>query len=188
MQPKLYVFLNLYVGLNISSAFQIAPPSSLQSQIHVVQWNSDKTINQSIQLNSSNDESNEEPQELILGGKISDSLKELGSEEGWLAAARKRNEEAKAKMMDDLRKEEEAAEAKRRAKEESGIQNNYGPEDMSTFKGFINDGFEESEADDATGAWGSSQPAEEEKGGEEEPKLFLFGDDDKDSSGSGLIL
>lgn len=183
-KSKLYLLLNLYVSLNTSSAFQIAPASSLCNSIRV-QWNRGKTINQ-IQLNSSNDENNEEPQELILGDAITDNLKTLGSEEGWLAAAKKRNVDEKAKMMEKVRKEEEEAEAKRQAKEHPGAKHNFGPEDMSTYVGFVNDGFEESEADNPDRAWGQTDGGEEEAK-EEEPKLLLFGEDDESSS-SGLIL
>ena len=150
--------------------------------------NYNNKINNIAYLKSTNDDSSdnaeEAPQELILGKEISDQLQTLGSEAGYLAAARKRNEEAKAKLMEDLRREEEEAEAMRQAKKEHGNKNNYGPTDMSGYIGFTDDGFEESEGSED--GWGKA--GEGDTGGEEEePKLFLFGDEEK-SSDSGLIL
>ena len=132
--------------------------------------------------------SNDEEELLILGSGISEALQGLGSEAGYLDAARKRNEAAKAKMLEDIRLEEEAAERKRREREERGNEGNFGPGDMSAYVDFTNDGFEESGGNDETGGWEvNEQPSNEVE--EEEPKLFLFGDDDAgNDSGSGLIL
>lgn len=133
---------------------------------------------------------------------MSDALQGLGSEAGYLDLARKRNEEGKAKMMEQIRLEEEETERKRqrwKQEQESGEGNagDYGPGDLSGYVGFKDDGFEQSAGNDGTGGWGdlnSGENAEDEggdgegDGGEDEPKLFLFGDDDGASSNGGLIL
>lgn len=130
------------------------------------------------------------------------ALQKIATEAGYLEAARKRNQEAKLKLMQQIEQEEMEAERYRKEVEERGSEGNFGPQDMSTFVGFKEDGFEESEGNDDMGGWselkkqqGEEQQQEEEK---EEPKLFLFGkdggdgDDDDDiittSGGSGLIL
>jgi hypothetical protein len=181
------VLLHLYLSLNVATAFQITSSSSnvirgWSNNISTIQRNNIDTI----QLNSSPNDDNEE-NELIIGG-MSDALQKLGAEGGYLAAAKARNEEAKAKMMEQVRKEEEEAEAYRQAKKESGTADNFGPGDLSDFKGFADDGFENSVGNDDTGGWGEVKEAGAEEEEEEEPKLFLFGDDDNTSDAGGLIL
>ena len=138
---------------------------------------------------------------------MSNALQGLGSEAGYLDLARKRNEEGKAKMMEQIRLEEEETERKRQWKkqqQESGEGNagDYGPGDLSGYVGFKDDGFVRSAGNDGTGGWGdldSGENAEGEggdggdggeggEGDEDEPKLFLFGDDDGAGSNGGLIL
>ncbi len=128
---------------------------------------------------------------LILGEEASEALADLGSEEGWLAAAKKRTVDAKAKYLEELRLEEEAAEKKRQAKKEAlekGEEVSYSAGDMGEFVDFGDDGFDSSKGNDAEGGWGeTTAPAEGEP--EKEPELFLFDDENKggDDNG-GLIL
>mmetsp|Transcript_24108 Transcript_24108/g.29688 ORF Transcript_24108/g.29688 Transcript_24108/m.29688 type:complete len:189 (+) Transcript_24108:98-664(+) len=166
--------------INDTNSFQISSIPTKSTSISVIHQRKITSIK------SSNNEEEEE-QGLILGDAISDSLQSLGSEAGYLAAARKRNEEAKAKLQEEVRKEEEETEAKRRAKESLGVEDNYGPGDLSGFVGFKNDGFEASAGNDETGGWGQLKNPGEGDGDDEEPKLLLFGDDDA-TSDSGLIL
>ena len=107
MTVKTILLLTLHsnlLALGIVSSFQIA--TSPYKKIHSSRNNYNNRLQSLQELKSSNEE---EPEELILGSKISDSLVELGSEAGYLAAARKRNEEAKAQLMEQVRKEEEEA-------------------------------------------------------------------------------
>lgn len=123
---------------------------------------------------------------LILQG-----LSSLGSEAGYLDFARKRNEAAKSKMKEQVRLEEEEAERKRQEKLQRGAGHaNYGPGDLSTFTGFANDGFEASAGNDQVGGWSQEAIRIEEDNEEkqEEPKLFLFGDDGNISTDSGGLL
>lgn len=130
-----------------------------------------------------------EGDKLILGAEVGEALNDIGSEAGYLDAARKRNEEGKAKLMEQVRLEEEEAERKRKEREAKGSEGNYGPGDMSEFKGFADDGFEASEGNDSEGGWTKPpEPEEEAEGDGEEPKLFLFGDEDGDTDAGGLIL
>ena len=199
------VLLHSCLCFNTVSAFHIVSsnnvkPNPILSTRHTqIRWkindngrkNNQKCKKDPIQVNSSNDSSSNESddsQGLIIGSDMSNALQKLGSEGGYLDAARKRNEEAKAKLMEQVRKEEEEAEALRKAKMESGVEDNYGPGGLSSWKGFKDDGFEESEGNDDSGGWGQLKEVESGEGEEEEPKLFLFGDDDDTSGGSGLIL
>jgi hypothetical protein len=126
---------------------------------------------------------------LIIGSEMSTALQGIGSQAGYLDYAKKRNEEAKAKMVEQVRLEEEETERKRREKEAKGNEGNFGPGDLSSFVGFENDGFEASEGNDKAGGWGEAEEEKEEEAEEDAPALFLFGDDDdSDSGGSGLIL
>jgi hypothetical protein len=174
----LLAFLN-NVGLN--SAFHISSSSIIQQR---------HTMISSQQLYSQAEEEEETPQ-LIIGADVRGAIQNLGTDGagGYLDAAKRRNEEAKAKMMEQVRLEEEEAEAKRQAMKERKGEDNYGPGDLSSFVGFKDDGFEASEGNDEEGGWG---PTPEEDGGddgeEEEPSLLLFGDGDDASGGSGLIL
>jgi hypothetical protein len=131
---------------------------------------------------------NGDPNESILV----QGLSSLGSEAGYLEAARKRNEEAKAKLREQVRLEEEEAERKRQEKLQRGTsESNYGPGDLSNFKGFENDGFEASAGNDQVGGWSQEAIRAEEdntEDKEEEPKLFLFGDDEGLSTDSGGLL
>jgi len=132
----------------------------------------------------------DEGDKLILGADVGQALNEIGNEAGYLDAARKRNEEGKAKLMEQVRLEEEEAERKRKEREAKGAEGNYGPGDLSAFKGFGDDGFKASEGNDAEGGWTKpDEPEEDEEGdGDDEPKLFLFGDEDGDADAGGLIL
>ena len=139
-------------------------------------------------LNSADE--NEEPN-LILGNDIKKSIEGLGQGDGYLQAARARNnEEARLKMLEQERLEQEEAERKRQARSQGNGESNFGPGDLSDFKGFADDGFEASLGNDKELAWGKLQGQNEEntEDDEEENKLFLFGDDDGSSDGSGLIL
>lgn len=151
-----------------------------------------KNTRSTFQLYSSNDENtntNEpEPEaELILGKNISDALQGLGSEAGYLAAAKKRSEVEKLKLLEKERREEEEAEAMRQRKAEFGVDNNYGPtdSDFEGWTGFQEDGFDAS-ADDATG-WDGHKAGEEggDEGEGDAPSLWLG---DEPSSDSGLLL
>ena len=124
----------------------------------------------------------EEP-ELILGDNVQKAIEGMGSESGYLAAAKKRNEEARRKALEEAAREEE----ERAPREPSSA--NYGPGDLSSFQGFANDGFEASAGNDSLGGWdlGNQGSQGEEGEEEEEPSLFLFGDEDADSE-TGLIL
>ena len=127
---------------------------------------------------------------VILGADVGQALYDIGSEAGYLDAARKRNEEGKVKLMEQVRLEEEEAERKRKEHEEKqGAEGNYGPGDLRDFKGFADDGFEASEGNDSEGGWRKpEEPEEEAEGDDDEPKLFLFGDEDGDADAGGLIL
>lgn len=176
-------------------AFQIASTRSHHylSIQHIRSQHKSNNLNRkydNVQLYSSpNNDNDDEQQELILSSKLSESLAGIGNEAGYLAAARKRNEEAKAKMMEQIRKEEEEAEARRQAKKDQSIANNFGPgaDEMSSWEGFGDfDGFEESSGNDSAGGWSELKEQAQEE--EEEPKLFLFGDENNDSTDSGLLL
>ena len=126
---------------------------------------------------------------VILGADVGQALYDIGSEAGYLDAARKRNEEGKVKLMEQVRLEEEEAERKRKEREEKGAEGNDGPGDLSDFKGFADDGFEANEGNDSEGGWRKpEEPEEEAEGDDDEPKLFLFGDEDGDADAGGLIL
>lgn len=165
-------------------AFQIIPNTK----------NSIKHQQQSVLYSTPNDD--DQPQELIIGKNLSEGLQSIGSETGYLAAAKKRNEEAKAKLLEQIRLEEEEAERIRKDRELNGNVNNCGPGDMSTWVGFKNDGFEESEGEDGS-AWGersdiqiAGQEGQQQQGGDdggETQSLWLGGDEDT-TTGSGLIL
>lgn len=186
MSPNNIIKTTLCVlSLSSTNAFQIlTTPNHRQGTLPIL------STRHQIQLNSSNQEeskTDESPPELILGSKLSESLQSIGSEAGYLSAAKKRAEEGKAKLMEQIRREEEEAEAYRRARAEGGDVYNSGPADMSEWRGFANDGFEESDGfADGFGEFKKKDDEEDVKGEEEEPKLFLFGDDD--GSGSGLIV
>lgn len=139
-------------------------------------------------LYATEESSSSDDDSLIIGSEISNALQGLGSEAGYLGVAKKRNAEAKAQLMEQVRQEEEEAERKRQERENKGNEGNYGPGDLSSFQGFENDGYEESEGNDENGGWGEVKEDAPETEEEEVPKLFLFGDDDADTSGSGLIL
>ncbi len=135
-------------------------------------------------------EEGEPDAKLILGEEAAKALGELGSEEGWLAAAKERTVSAKEKYLEEIRLEEEAAEKKRQAKKEAlekGEEVNYSAGDMGEYVDFEEDGFDAAKGNDAEGGWGESTAPEGEP--EEEPELFLFGDEEKggDDNG-GLIL
>jgi hypothetical protein len=158
-----------------SKAFTIGIPK--QSRIHTSIYSAEESDDTS----------------LIVGAEISKGLQGLGSEDGYLGVAKKRNEEAKAKLMEQVRQEEEAAEQKRKEREARGNEGNYGPGDLSSFNGFENDGFEASEGNDGTGGWGEVEEEENQEteveadaDADDGPKLFLFGDDNADAG--GLIL
>lgn len=153
-------------------------------EIHAFTVVQQKTPLQRTILKSTEDEGDK----LILGAEIGQALNDIGSEAGYLDAARKRNEEGKAKLLEQVRLEEEEAERKRKEREAKGAEGNYGPGDLSDFKGFADDGFEASEGNDSEGGWTKPPEPEEEAEGEEEPKLFLFGDEDGDADAGGLIL
>ena len=139
------------------------------------------------ELRLSANESSEESS-LFLGEDVQKSIESLGQGDSYLQAARARNnEEARLRLLEQERLEEEEAERKRRARKENGNESNFGPGDLSTFKGFIDDGFEASQGSDEEGAWGEIRQ-NEETSDENEPKLFLFGDEDGSDNDSGLIL
>ena len=169
-----------------------------QNIFHVPPPSYSSTLQKSSSLSSSqdeNDETNIPDTTLIIGDEFSNALKTIATEAGYLNAARKRNLEAKAKLMEQLQQEEMEAERIRKEREEKGNPDNYGPTDMTSFVDFKDDGFESSEGNDETGGWSELKTKgklEEDGEKKEEPKLFLFGDDDDDNkiltSGSGLIL
>jgi hypothetical protein len=143
-----------------SKAFTIGIPK--QSRIHTSIYSAEESDDTS----------------LIVGAEISKGLQGLGSEDGYLGVAKKRNEEAKAKLMEQVRQEEEAAEQKRKEREARGNEGNYGPGDLSSFNG---------------GGWGEVEEEEKQEteveadaDADDGPKLFLFGDDNADAG--GLIL
>ena len=191
---KLPTILLPFLTLNNAEAFQIISNHNVGSSTMQQQNNHHNS-----KLQSTPNESNEEQpqQELVLGKELSDGLQSIGSEAGYLAAAKKRSEEARAKMYEQIRLEEERAESIRKDREENGPVNNAGPGDMSSWQGFADDGFDASAADGQDGGWGEIQVvgadgsiSNGEAGGAdggEEQKLFLFGDEE-DTSGSGLIL
>lgn len=125
---------------------------------------------------------------LILSDDIREAIGSLGANAGYLDAAKRRNEEAKKKLLEDSRKEEEEADAWRREKANKADGDDFGPKDMSQFKGFADDGYEDSVGNDEEGGWGYVPPKEEEVEEEEESKLFLFGDDDDNGEEKKLIL
>lgn len=127
-------------------------------------------------------EEGEPEAELVLGTELSSALQGLGDEASMLATARKRTEEAKAKMMEQLRLEEEETERKRA---EMKARNNPNPGDMSGFKDFADDGFEASADEGFDGAW---DVPKEDAPQEEEPKLMLFDDNQQGGDNGGLIL
>jgi len=157
-----------------------------------------------LQATPTNDENSNQQQQgqddvdtsLIIGKEIGQALQKIATEDGYLEAARKRNQEAKLKLIQQIQQEEIEAERIRKEMEERGNEGNYGPGDLSNFVGFRDDGFEASEGNDDLGGWSDLKKKGEEVNEEEkeEPKLFLFGNDNDDdgiitsSGGSGLIL
>jgi len=135
----------------------------------------------------SGQEQDDETKKLILSEDVRDAIGSLGANGGYLNAAKKRNEEAKKKLLEDTRREEEETEAWRREKANKVDGGDFGPEDMSVFKGFADDGYEDSLGNDEEGGWGYVPEKEVEEEKEAEPKLFLFGDDD-DAEEKKLIL
>ncbi len=192
--------LHVFFSVHVIDAFHLVHRSTMSTTSSCASshrtmlpnclWKNHHPKNTKIQINQSSNDNQEEEQELILGSSLTDALQGIGSEAGYLAAAKRRSEEGKARLAEQVRKEEEEAEALRRKKMEAGVEDNYGPGDLSGWKGFADDGFEASAGNDDTGGWGElkAKSADEESGdGEEEPKLFLFGDDDNSANG-GLIL
>mmetsp|Transcript_4270 Transcript_4270/g.6250 ORF Transcript_4270/g.6250 Transcript_4270/m.6250 type:complete len:197 (+) Transcript_4270:191-781(+) len=176
--------------LNVVDSFQITSTPFSSSCSSRSSSRSSRKIIQELHSSNNDDSTTDEPEEeqLILGSKMSESLQKLGTEAGYLEAARKRNIDAKAKYMEQIRKEEEEAEAIRRAKKETGVSGNFGPGDMTGWSGFKDDGFEDSEENDESGGWGEIKSAEGEGEGGDGPTLFVPGSDDAASGGSGLIL
>jgi len=151
----------------------------------------------------------EEPQELILGEQMSQALSSIGTtEQSVLDAARRRSEEAKARYQAAYEQELVEAEAKRRERqerdrliEEGRVEElrddaNSGPGDMSSFQGFVNDGFEASDengdgwvTDGPVVAGGGDDQIDQNNGeqGGEEPQLYLFNEGEGGDNG-GLIL
>jgi hypothetical protein len=162
--------------------------STLAVSMHALTIGIPKQSTFNTALYATEESSSSDDDSLIIGSEISNALQGLGSEAGYLGVAKKRNAEAKAQLMEQVRQEEEEAERKRQERENKGNEGNYGPGDLSSFQGFENDGYEESEGNDENGGWGEVKEDAPETEEEEEPKLFLFGDDDADTSGSGLIL
>jgi len=125
---------------------------------------------------------------LFLSDDLNDAISSLGG--GYLDAAKKRNEAAKKKMLEDTIREEKEAIAWRKEKGyTSEGEGDPGPKNMNEFIGFVDDGYEGSSGNDEEGGWGFV-PQEEEKEEEvkDEPKLFLFGEDDDDTLDKKLIL
>jgi Predicted membrane protein len=146
------------------------------------QESSSSTSNQHDENNNNADQQEEQDTNdasLIIGKEMGQALQKIATEAGYLEAARKRNQEAKLKLMQQIQQEEMEAERYRKEVEERGSEGNFGPQDMSTFVGFKEDGFEESEGNDDMGGWselkqqqGEQQQQQEEE--KEEPKLFLL--------------
>ena len=133
---------------------------------------------------------NDEPK-LYVGENVQKAIEALSSQSGIMEASRKRNDMARLKVQEEARREEEENRERMKRLEEGGDGNgdekNYGPGDMSSFKGFANDGFVASAGNDDQLKWSESN---KKAAIEEEPSsLFLYGDDDLDGeSGSGLII
>jgi len=129
----------------------------------------------------------EESNKLYVGEDARKSIQSLGVNFGYLEANKKRTQEAKEKYLEEVRREEEEVEARRKEKEATNGDEsleNYGPGDLNEFKGFVNDGYEDSVGNDSEGGWGDIKAAEAEEG--EDSKLLLL-DADDDETGK-LIL
>eukprot|EP00565_Helicotheca_tamesis_P000533 CAMPEP_0185726678 /NCGR_PEP_ID=MMETSP1171-20130828/2575_1 /TAXON_ID=374046 /ORGANISM="Helicotheca tamensis, Strain CCMP826" /LENGTH=199 /DNA_ID=CAMNT_0028395073 /DNA_START=148 /DNA_END=747 /DNA_ORIENTATION=+ len=135
----------------------------------------------------------EENPSLLLGEDVASKLEQLKdkyptNENAYLAAARQRSVDAKAKYLAEVEAEDRAAEEKRRRKaaEAESVQTDYGPGDLSQYQDYSDDGFENSEGNDESGGWGELNEPQQE---EEEPSLFIPGGGDDDATGgSGLLL
>eukprot|EP00555_Chaetoceros_dichaeta_P002422 CAMPEP_0198251106 /NCGR_PEP_ID=MMETSP1447-20131203/2053_1 /TAXON_ID=420782 /ORGANISM="Chaetoceros dichaeta, Strain CCMP1751" /LENGTH=190 /DNA_ID=CAMNT_0043936055 /DNA_START=38 /DNA_END=610 /DNA_ORIENTATION=+ len=179
--------------LTILSTFNLATPFTIRENRLFANPSIDRTTPQSILFplfvgSEPQGEDDGGTKKLILSDDVVEAIGSLGANGGYLDAAKKRNEEAKKKLLEDSRREEEEAEAWRREKANKADGDDFGPKDMSKFKGFLDDGYEDSEGNDEAGGWGYVPEKEVEEEKEDEPKLFLFGDDDDDAEEKKLIL
>uniref|UniRef100_A0A7S4N862 Clathrin light chain n=1 Tax=Odontella aurita TaxID=265563 RepID=A0A7S4N862_9STRA len=138
--------------------------------------------------------SSEEEQEpkLVLGSEVEEEagtlemkLGALGTEAGYVAAAAKRAEEARAKMLAGQEEEARRAEQEEAYLKDKGEwrrSENYGPGDLSGAGEILvaDDGWEKSVGADEDNIIGAQAALGEEGGEEEEPTLFIPSGDDGD--------
>lgn len=142
---------------------------------------------------------------LLLGDEVLKNIQALGTDNGYLEAAKIRNAEGKKKLLEQAAREEREAAERLKKREEAAAaaaaaaeagddyaEGNAGPGDMSTFAGFADDGYEASE--ESSEGWNTGEiavPDENAAGNDaaskEEPSLLLF-DDNKDGEEGKLIL
>jgi hypothetical protein len=84
---------------------------------------------------------------LILGDDLSKNIASVGSEHGYLSAAKRRAEEYAKRRTEEAQQESSKTIS-------AGVNNNnYGPSDLSSWRGFANDGFESSAGNDGKDGW-----------------------------------
>jgi len=134
-------------------------------------------------LSSQNENSPEKEVKLILGEDLSKNIASVGSEQGFLAAAKRRAEEHAKKREEEEKKKAMFLEQEKEEATTVSLNNknhNYGPGDLSSWNGFVNDGFEASAGNDGEDGW-------EVKGG-----ILLFKDEkqnnNRDASGTSTIV
>jgi hypothetical protein len=127
-------------------------------------------------------EDNNEPKKLILGEEIQKKIMEIKSkypttEAAYLEAAKNRAMEyQKKKELGLIGDEEEASSSSEALLQGSDTSVNFGPEDLSNFKGFTDEGWEASlkQNDMATLLAGDATKGEQKAEKSETPTLLLF--------------
>ena len=142
------------------------------------------------------DESGDGEPTLYTGSDAEAKLEEPMSmypadEADYLAASRKRNEEAKRKLLEETAREEAEAEERAKAKLEEGpTESNYGPGDLSGLSNIMtsdDSDWKGSIGQDDSGLLGL-ETTEGDVGEGGEPTLFIPSGDGSDGDDSQLIL
>ena len=102
---------------------------------------------------SESDESPETQSKLILGDDLSKGIASIGNELGYLTAAKKRAEEYAKRRAQDEQQALKSKEKEASKDDKAAAVNNYGPGDLSSWRGFANDGFEASAGNDGEDGW-----------------------------------
>jgi hypothetical protein len=116
--------------------------------VHITTFHGPINLRRKYPLLSQSDDSDNQAK-LILGDDLSKGIAGLGSEQGYLAAAKKRAEEYARKRSQQVDHENEVV----KPKHEKAASNNYGPGELSAWRGFANDGFEASAGNDGEDGW-----------------------------------